>query len=500
VADLPEPIIQERLEKLSRIRELGINPYPNSYHRTATSAEAVALLKKEEETNEAGKDVVTVAGRMMSQRNMGKIIFMDLRDDSGKLQLLVRRDNLSEIEKALLKDLDIGDILGATGKLFRTRTGEPTLEAANITLLTKSLRPLPEKFHGLTDVEMRYRQRYVDLIANPEVKESFKVRSRIVTAIRSFLDKRGFMEVETPVLQSAAGGALARPFITFHNALSQNFFLRIALELHLKRLIVGGFDKVYEIGRVFRNEGIDLKHNPEFTILESYEAYADYKGVMRMVEEMFGEIALTVTGKDALEFGGNNISLKTSWERLDLSETLIKYTDIDFLKTETLESLQKAMKEIGAEVDPNKDRGRLIDELISKYVEPHLLQPCFLVDYPTSMSPLAKVKPGTDGRIVERFEGFIGSVEVANAFSELNNPIEQRERFLEQAKMHQHKEGDEEWTIDEDFVQALEYGMPPTGGLGVGIDRLVMLFTGKESIREVILFPAMKEKEGNKNG
>ncbi len=313
MADLPEPLIQERLEKLSRIRELGINPYPNSYHRTATSAEAVALLKKEEETNEAGKDIVTVAGRMMSQRNMGKIIFMDLRDDSGKLQLLIRRDNLSETEKALLKDLDIGDILGATGKLFRTRTGEPTLEAANITLLTKSLRPLPEKFHGLTDVEMRYRQRYVDLIANPEVKESFKVRSRIVTAIRCFLDKRGFMEVETPVLQSAAGGALARPFITFHNALAQNFFLRIALELHLKRLIVGGFDKVYEIGRVFRNEGIDLKHNPEFTILESYEAYADYKGVMRMVEEMFGEIALTVTGKDALELGGNNISLKTSW-------------------------------------------------------------------------------------------------------------------------------------------------------------------------------------------
>jgi len=494
VADLPEPIIQERLEKLSRIRELGINPYPNSYHRTATSAEAVALLKKEEEKNEAGKDIVTVAGRMMSQRNMGKIIFMDLRDDSGKLQLLVRRDNLSEIEKALLKDLDIGDILGATGKLFRTRTGEPTLEAANITLLTKSLRPLPEKFHGLTDVEMRYRQRYVDLIANPEVKESFKVRSRIVTAIRCFLDKRGFMEVETPVLQSAAGGALARPFITFHNALSQNFFLRIALELHLKRLIVGGFDKVYEIGRVFRNEGIDLKHNPEFTILESYEAYADYKDVMRMVEEMLGEIALTVTGKDTLEFGGNNISLKTSWERLDLSETLIKYTGIDFLKTDTLESLQKAMKEIGAEVDPNKDRGRLIDELISKYVEPHLMQPCFLVDYPIEMSPLAKVKPGTDGRIVERFEGFIGSIEVANAFSELNNPIEQRERFTQQAKMHQHKEGVEEWTIDEDFVQALEYGLPPTGGLGVGIDRLVMLFTGKESIREVILFPALKEK------
>ncbi len=494
MADLPEPLIQERLEKLSRIRELGINPYPNSYHRTVTSAEAVALLKKEEETNEAGKDVVTVAGRMMSQRNMGKIIFMDLRDDSGKLQLLIRRDNLSETEKALLKDLDIGDILGATGKLFRTRTGEPTLEAANITLLTKSLRPLPEKFHGLTDVEMRYRQRYVDLIANPEVKESFKVRSRIVTAIRCFLDKRGFMEVETPVLQSAAGGALARPFITFHNALTQNFFLRIALELHLKRLIVGGFDKVYEIGRVFRNEGIDLKHNPEFTILESYEAYADYRDVMRMVEEMFGEIALTVTGKDALEFGGNNISLKTSWERLDLSETLIKYTGIDFLKTDTLESLQKAMKEIGAEVDPNKDKGRLIDELISKYVEPHLIQPCFLVDYPIEMSPLAKVKPGTDGRIVERFEGFIGSIEVANAFSELNNPIEQRERFTQQAKMHQHKEGDEEWTIDEDFVQALEYGMPPTGGLGVGIDRLVMLFTGKESIREVILFPALKEK------
>jgi lysyl-tRNA synthetase class 2 len=492
--DLPEPIAAERIEKLKEIRALGLEPYPDSFHRTHNMAEAATLLKKEEEANEAGKDVVTLGGRMMAMRNMGKIAFADLRDDSGKLQILIRRDSLNDTEKALLKGLDIGDILGATGKLFRTRTGEPTLEASSIKLLTKSLRPLPEKFHGLTDIEMRYRQRYVDLIANPEVKEIMKARSRIVTGIRSFLDGRGFCEVETPVLQPSAGGALARPFITYHNALSQNFFLRIALELHLKRLIVGGFDKVYEIGRVFRNEGIDFKHNPEFTILESYEAYADYQDVMRMVEEMLCEVAATVIGSETLEFNGNKISIKAPFERVDLREMLIKNTGIDFLKTDTLDSLQKAMKTIGAEVDPAKDMGRLFDELISKYVEPKLIQPCFLVDYPIEMSPLAKEKPGTDGRVVERFEGFIGGVEVANAFSELNNPIEQRERFIQQAKMHQHKEGDEEWTIDEDFVEALEYGMPPTGGLGIGIDRLVMLFTGKDSIREVILFPAMKEK------
>lgn len=492
--DLPEQIVAERIEKLKEIRALGIEPYPASFHRTHTAAAAVALLKEEEQLNETGKHPVTVGGRIMAMRNMGKLAFADLRDDYGKLQLLIKRDSLNGTEKALLKELDIGDILGATGKLFRTRTGEPTLEASSIILLTKSLSPLPEKFHGLTDIETRYRQRYVDLIANPEVKETMKTRSRIVTAIRTFLDGRGFCEVETPVLQPSAGGALARPFITYHNALSQNFFLRIALELHLKRLIVGGFDKVYEIGRVFRNEGVDFKHNPEFTILESYEAYADYNDVMRMVEEMLSYVAATVIGSETLEFNGNKINIKTPFERVDLREMLIKCTGIDFLQTDTLESLQKAMKAIGAEVDPAKDKGRLFDELIGKYVEPKLIQPCFLVDYPIEMSPLAKEKPGTNGRVVERFEGFIGGVEVGNAFSELNNPIEQRERFIQQAKMHQHKEGDEEWTIDEDFVQALEYGMPPTGGLGIGIDRLAMLFTGKDSIREVILFPALKEK------
>jgi lysyl-tRNA synthetase class 2 len=492
--DIPESLNADRTAKLREIRALGIEPYPDSFHRTHSTAAALLLLKTEENAPDAGHGIITVGGRITALRNMGKIAFADLRDDSGKLQLLIRRDALSDTDRALLKNLDIGDFLGATGTLFRTRSQEPTLEASSIGLLAKSLRPLPEKFHGLTDIEIRYRRRYLDLIANPEVKATMQTRSRIVTAIRAFLDQRGFLEVETPILQPAAGGALARPFITYHNALSQNFFLRIALELHLKRLIVGGFDKVYEIGRVFRNEGIDFKHNPEFTILESYEAYADYRDVMRLVEEMLGGVAAAVTGSELLEFNGQKISLKTPWERRDLRTTLRENTGIDFIQTDTLASLQTAMRAIGTEVEPSKDKGRLFDELISKYVEPKLIQPCFLVDYPVEMSPLAKEKPGTGGRIVERFEGFIGGVEVANAFSELNNPIEQRERFVQQAQMHPPREGDEAWTIDEDFVEALEYGMPPTGGLGIGIDRLVMLFTGQDSIREVIFFPALKDK------
>ncbi|MFH0847474.1 MAG: lysine--tRNA ligase [Chloroflexota bacterium] len=489
-----ERVFEQRLEKLKRIRELGLNPYPNTFHRTHTTAEAIELLKKAEASPETKAEKVTVAGRITANRGMGKISFMDLRDDSGKIQLLLRKDALDETTRKLIEELDIGDIIGASGKLLRTRSGEPTVEVESLTLLTKSLQPLPEKFHGLADVELRFRRRYLDLIANAEVKESFELRSRIITALRSFLNGRGFLEVETPVLQPAAGGALARPVITHHHALDQDFYLRIALELHLKRLIIGGFDKVYEIGRVFRNEGIDLKHDPEFTMLESYEAYADYRDVMKMVEDVVSGIALEVLGKDSVEYGGNTISLETPWRRLDLREALIQCAGIDFLKTESLDDLRKAMQEKGIAVDPQKDKGRLIDELISTFVEPVLIQPTFLVDYPIEMSPLAKTKPGTGDRVVERFEAFVGGMEIANAFTELNNPLEQRERFARQ-QSSRHGDHEEKWTIDEDFVLALEHGMPPTGGLGIGIDRLVMLFTGKESIREVIFFPHLKEKD-----
>ena len=486
-------VLEQRLEKLERIKALGINPYPNSYERTHDTTSAVELLKKEEQDPQAQKMTVSTAGRITAERGMGKIVFVDLRDDCGKIQLLIRKESLNDLTQELIKELDIGDIIGVTGKLFRTRTGEPTIEVETLTLLAKSLQPLPEKWHGLADTEIRFRKRYLDLLANAEVKESFRVRSKTIAVIRRFLDARGFVEVETPVLQAAAGGALARPFITHHNALDEDFYLRIALELYLKRLIVGGFDKVYEIGRVFRNEGIDLKHDPEFTMLESYEAYADYRGVMKMVEDMVSDVAVQVLGKDAVQFRDAEISLKTPWRRLDLREAMMEYAGIDYLKTESLDDLRSAMKTRGMLPDALKDKGRLFDEMISTFIEPKLIQPTFLVDYPIEMSPLAKTKPGTNDRIVERFEAFVGGMEIANAFTELNNPIEQRERFAAQ-QSSRHGDHEEEWTIDEDFVQALEQGMPPTGGLGVGIDRLIMLFTGKESIREVIFFPHLKEK------
>ncbi len=428
----------------------------------------------------------------MANRPMGKISFLDLRDGSGKIQLCLYKNRLSEESLELFQDLDIGDIIGVSGKLFRTKSGEPTLEVESLTLLAKSLQPLPEKWHGLADVDKRYRQRYLDLIANAETKETFQVRSRIIAAIRDFLNQRGFLEVETPVLQPSAGGALARPFTTHHHALDQDFYLRIAPELHLKRLLIGGFDRVYELGRIFRNEGVSTKHNPEFTMLESYEAYVDYNDVMSMVEEMVSEVCQQVLGSDKVEFGGEIINLKPPWQRLELRQAIKKYAGIDFEKYPDADSLRAEMLKLKMEVDPQKDRGRLIDELISTFVEPNLMQPTFLADYPVEMSPLAKTKPDND-RLVERFEAFAGGMEIANAFTELNDPVEQRERFVRQQKERQVKDEAEE-TIDQDFLLALEYGMPPAGGLGVGIDRLVMLLTGQQSIREVILFPQLKEK------
>ena len=492
-----ERIAQQRLEKLGRIRARGINPYPHGYHRSHTAGQAIALLKQHEDSGQTSAPVVDVAGRIMAKRLMGKSSFLDIHDSSGKIQLLFQDINrLDKEDLQLFKDLDIGDIIGVSGNLLRTKSGEPTVRVGDFTLLAKSLQPLPEKWHGLSDVDIRYRQRYLDLISNPEAKETFKVRSQVITAIRQFLDQQGFLEVETPVLQPSAGGALARPFITHHHALDQDFYLRIAIELHLKRLIIGGLDKVYELGRIFRNEGISTKHNPEFTMLESYEAYADYEDVMNMLEKMVSQVGKKVLGTTKVKYGDSTIDLKPPWQRLSLREAVEKYSGIDFVKHPQADSLRAKMRDkmekLGLEVDPEKNWARLVDELISTFVEPNLIQPTFLRDYPVSMSPLAKTKPGED-RVVERFEAFAGGMEIANAFTELNDPLEQRERFEQQQKERQ-PESEVAETIDEDFLLALEYGMPPTGGLGVGIDRLVMLLTGQQSIREVILFPQLREK------
>lgn len=479
-----ERITAQRLESLNRLRACGIDPYPHSYHPSHTTAEAITLFEQGKSPGD-----ISLAGRTMARRKMGKLTFFDIRDASGKIQLCFRQDILGQQSYEFLQEIDIGDIIGVKGQLFRTRTGETSIEVSDFTILCKSLRPLPEKWHGLVDVEKRYRQRYLDLISNQGAKNVFVLRSRIITAIRDFLGSRGFMEVETPVFQAQAGGALATPFVTHHHALDEGLYLRIALELHLKRLIVGGFEKVYEIGRAFRNEGISVKHNPEFTLLECYQSYSDYNDMMNLVEEMVSQVAQEVLGDTRIEFDGESIDLAPPWQRLYLRQAIETCSGIDFEDHPDALSLRSQMEEMGLEVDPAKGRGRLIDELISTFVEPRLIQPTFLLDYPVEMSPLAKNKRGND-RLVERFEAFIAGMEIANAFTELNDPLEQRERFRQQLR-----ERDEEAEIaDEDFLEALEYGMPPTGGLGMGIDRLVMLLTGQSSIREVILFPQLKSK------
>jgi len=482
-----DSITEERLNKLQRLRARGTDPYPNCYHRTHTIKEAKeSFLRCEGE-----QSLVSLAGRVMASRRMGGATFLDIRDGTDKIQLYFKRDLLGERYREL-GDLDLGDFIGAKGRLFKTKTGEITLKVSDFTFLAKSLQPLPEKWHGLVDIERRYRQRYLDLISNQPAKDIFLVRSRVIAAMRHFLDSRGFIEVETPVLQSIAGGAMARPFITYHNVLDQNLYLRIATELHLKRLVVGGFDKVYEIGRAFRNEGVSTKHNPEFTMLESYEAYADYNDVMEMVEEMVCYIAQEVLGRTESEYGEETLQFSPPWRRVTLREAITERCGIDFEDYPEADSLRAKMSEMGVEVDPSEGRGKLIDELISTFVEPTLTQPTFVLDYPVELSPLAKRKPDNP-RLVERFEAFAGGMEIANAFTELNDPLEQRERFQQQLK--EREAGDEETELlDEDFLLALEYGMPPTGGLGVGIDRLVMLLTNQQSIREVILFPQLKAK------
>ncbi len=487
---MAEPLPSEdqretRIAKLARLRAQGVEPYPYGFARTHLASELHARYDELE-----GQEVA-VAGRLVGGRRlMGKVGFVHLQDSSGRVQLFCRADALGPAGFALFKELDIGDFVGAVGTLTRTRTGEVSVQVRELMLLAKSLRPLPEKWHGLQDVEKRYRQRYLDLISNPDVQQVFIVRARTIQAIRSFLVARGFVEVETPVLQPIPGGGAARPFGTHYNALDRTLYLRIALELYLKRCVIGGLERVFEIGRNFRNEGLSTKHNPEFTMLELYQAYADYHDVMALVEELVPTVAQEVLGTTRLTYGEHSIDLAPPWPRLSLREAIRERTGVDYGAIAADAALREAARAAGLRPEPSWNRAKVIDELLSVFVEPRLIQPTFLIDYPVELSPLAKRKRD-DPTTVERFECFIGGMEVGNAFSELNDPLDQRERFEAQVRARQ--AGDEEaQPMDEDFLEALEYGMPPTGGLGLGIDRLVMLFTNRPSIREVILFPQLR--------
>lgn len=484
-----DPLYSDRLEKLLRWREKGIDPFTiTKFERTHLVAEIVSSF----ETFQGQK--VRVAGRLVAFREHGKLTFADLLDSSGKIQLMVRINTVGEDAYRQFGELDTGDIIGVEGIVTKTRTGEITIEVAEYWVLAKALRPIPEKWHGLRDVEVRYRQRYLDLIANPEVREIFIKRSRIIQTIRQFLNERGFIEVETPILQPVYGGALARPFMTHHNALDMDLYLRIAPELYLKRLIIGGFDKVYEIGRNFRNEGVDSRHNPEFTMLEAYQAYADYRDIMQLTEELIAYVAQTVLSTKIIVYQGHTIDLTPPWRRISLMEALKATTGVDFREFRgDDEKARQVGRELGLSVEPTDHWGRILDEILKKKVVPTLIQPTFLIDYPVEISPLAKRKTD-DPTMTERFQGFIGGLEIANAFSELNDPLDQRERFELQQKLRER--GDmEAHPLDWDFVMALEYGMPPTGGLGIGIDRLTMLLTDSPSIREVILFPLLRPEE-----
>ena len=488
MADRGEELLQVRLDKLHRLRQAGVEPYPPRFRRTHSALKAAALLEKVEAKGWSARSrAVAVAGRIASMRAMGRVAFLDLQDGSGGIQLHLRRDLLGD-GYGILKELDLGDILGARGPLFRTRTGEATLEAREVTLLSKALRPPPDKWHGLQDVEQRYRQREVDLLSNQEMRSHFLRRSSIIQAVRDFLVGRGFVEVETPLLVPVAAGAMAQPFITQHRALDRTLYLRIAIELYLKRCIIGGLERVFEIGRVFRNEGLDARHNPEYTLLESYQAYADYLETMELMEQMIPTVAQKVLGTTRVPWGDGTIDFTPPWRRLSLRLALLEHSGVDVEELADAPALAQRMQSMGIQVTQEVSWGRLVDKLLSETVEPRLVQPTFLVDYPVEMSPLAKSKAG-DPRYVERFEAFAGGMEIANAFTELNDPVEQRRRLTQQEEL-QHRYGDEEFDrVDEEFLLALEYGMPPTGGLGVGIDRLVMLLTGHSTIREVLLFP-----------
>ena len=478
-------VLRVRRDKLSSLMQAGCNPYQiTKFDQTHHAQQIKDTYTDGEEMN------VSVAGRIMSKRIMGKAGFAHLQDGSGSIQLYVSRDSLGEENYAAFKSMDIGDIVGVKGYVFTTRTGEISVHAQSVTLLSKSLQVLPEKYHGLKDTDARYRQRYVDLIVNPEVRDVFVKRSRIISEIRRVLDDRGFLEVETPVLHTIAGGANARPFITHHNTLDIDMYLRIALELHLKRLIVGGFERVYEIGRVFRNEGMDTRHNPEFTLLELYQAYTDFNGMMDLTEELIRTVAKNVLGTAQITYGGVAIDLDKPFERLSMKDAVKKYSGVDFDTLADLEAARAAAKAHGIAYEERHEKGDILNLFFEEYCEEKLIQPTFITGHPVEISPLAKRIPGNEA-YTERFELFIVGREHANAFSELNDPIDQRARFEAQAALKAAGD-DEACDVDEDFLCALEYGMPPTGGLGIGVDRLVMLLTDTASIRDCLLFPTMK--------
>ncbi len=485
--------VKIRREKLAQLQQEGKNPFEQTRFVFDTNS---AEIKEDFEEME-GKNV-SVAGRLMSKRGMGKVIFCDLQDNAGRIQLYLKFDEMSPEIFEECRKLDIGDIVGVRGDVFRTQRGEISVRAHELTLLSKALLPLPDKYHGLTNVETRYRQRYVDLIVNPEARRNFEIRSKFISHVRRYLDSRGYMEVETPVLNTISGGASARPFVTHHNTLNIDMFLRIATELNLKRLIVGGIDRVYEIGRIFRNEGMDPRHNPEFTTVELYQAYADFGDMMDLFEELLSSAAKEILGTYQVEWMGENVDLTPGWRRMTMAEAVKEYVGIDFMPITTDEEAAELAKSVGVTLGEEKEHtwGNYLYECFDRLVEEKLIQPTFITMHPVDVSPLAKRSP-KDPRLTERFELFICHSEMGNAFSELNDPIDQRERFCKQVELREH--GDQEaGMMDEDYLNAMEYGMPPTGGLGIGIDRCVMLLTNSSTIREVILFPTMKSLPNDK--
>ncbi|MFS1510814.1 lysine--tRNA ligase [Chengkuizengella sp. SCS-71B] len=486
-------LLQIRRNKLDELRNLGIDPFGGKFERTHTANEIISDYSEftKEDLQEKKAEVI-IAGRIMQKRGMGKAGFAHIQDISGKIQIYVRKDTVEENQFEAYKMLDIGDIVGVKGFVFKTKTGEISVKATEVTVLSKSLYPLPEKFHGLKDVELRYRQRYVDLIMNQDVQETFILRSKIIQSMREYLNQQSFLEVETPTLHTIAGGAAARPFITHHNALDMQLYMRIAIELHLKRLIVGGLEKVYEIGRVYRNEGISTRHNPEFTMLELYEAYANFEDIMQLTEEMIGHIAEQVLGNKVVDYQGVKVDLGAPWKRISMVDAIKDVMGVDFSVQMTDEEAHQLAKKHNVKVDPTMAYGHIVNEFFETFVEETLIQPTFIYGHPVEISPLAK-KNEADPRFTDRFELFIVAREHANAFTELNDPIDQRERFESQIKERE-QGNDEAHMMDDDFIRALEYGMPPTGGLGIGMDRLVMLLTDSPSIRDVLLFPTMKEK------
>jgi len=483
-----------RRNKLDELRALGIDPFGQKFERSHTAQQVLDAYDSQSKEELAELDVeVRLAGRIMQKRGMGKASFAHIQDLSGKIQLYVRKDTVDEKEYQAFDMLDIGDIVGVYGTVFKTQTGETSVKAKSITVLSKSLYPLPDKFHGLKDVEMRYRQRYVDLIMSQDVRDSFILRSKIIQAMRRYLDGQGYLEVETPTLHAIAGGASARPFITHHNALDMQLYMRIAIELHLKRLIVGGLEKVYEIGRVYRNEGISTRHNPEFTMIELYEAYADYKDIMSLTERLIAHIAQEVLGTTTITYGEHQVDLTPEWRRVSMVDAVKEVTGVDFGRQMTDEEARQLAKEHKVQVEPHWTFGHILNAFFEEFVESTLIQPTFITGHPVEISPLAK-KNDQDPRFTDRFELFIVAREHANAFTELNDPIDQRERFEAQLIEKEHG-NDEAHEMDDDFIRALEYGMPPTGGLGIGIDRLVMLLTNAPSIRDVLLFPHMRDRQ-----